>query len=44
MLADNAGHSLDLDRLDTEATLDAMIRSFSSDEEPLRILIRKLIA
>ena len=39
MLASDAGHPLDLDRLDTDAVLDAMIQSFSGKEEPLRILI-----
>ena len=39
MLASQAGHPLDLDRLDTDAVLDAMIQSFSGNEEPLRTLI-----
>jgi cell filamentation protein len=43
MLADNAGHPLDLDRLDTDAVIDAMIQSFSGNEEPLRALIHALI-
>ena len=38
-----AGHPLDLDRLDTDAVLDAMIQSFSGNEEPLRMLIQELI-
>ena len=29
--------------LDTDAVLDAMIQSFSGNEEPLRILIQELI-
>jgi cell filamentation protein len=43
MLADNAGHPLDLDRLDTDAVIDAMIQSFSGNEKPLRALIHALI-
>ena len=39
MLADHAGHPLDLDKLDTNAALDAMIQSFSGDEKPLGTLI-----
>lgn len=44
MLANNAGHLLDLDRLDPDRTLDAMIRSFNGDEAPLAALINGLIA
>ncbi len=44
MLADGAGYPLDLDRLDTDAVLNAMIQSFSGNEEPLRGLIHDLIA
>ena len=43
MLASHAGHPLDLDRLEPEATLDAMIRSFQGDEAPLRDLIAAMI-
>ena len=44
MLASDVGHPLDLDRLDTDAVLDAMIQSFSGREEPLRAMIQELIA
>ena len=44
MLASDVGHPLDLDRLDTDAVLDALIRSFSGREEPLRAMIQELIA
>jgi cell filamentation protein len=44
LLADQAGHPLDLDRLDPERTLDAMIKSFSGDERPLTALIKRLAA
>ena len=44
MLASHAGHPLDLDRLQPEATLDAMIGSFQGDEAPLRKLIATWIA
>jgi hypothetical protein len=43
MLASDAGHPLDLDRLDTDAVLDAMIQSFSVNEEPLHMLNQELI-
>ena len=43
MLASHAGHPLDLDRLQPEATLYAMIRSFQGDEAPLRDLIAAMI-
>ena len=43
MLTSDAGHPLDLDKLDTNAALDAMIQSFSSNEKPLRALIQGLI-
>ena len=42
LLADRAGHPLDLDRLDPEATLKAMIRSFKGNEKPLAHLIKNL--
>ena len=44
LLADRAGHRLDLDKLDPVATLDAMIKSFNGNERPLALSIRKLIA
>jgi cell filamentation protein len=43
LLAERAGHPLDLDRLDPEAVLDAMIQSFSGEEGALRTLIEGLI-
>ena len=44
MLADRAGHSLDLNRLDPEQILAAMIASFSGDERLLIAAITGLIA
>jgi cell filamentation protein len=44
MLADKAGHSLDLERLDPKIMLDAMIKSFEGDEEKLVHAIGELIA
>jgi cell filamentation protein len=44
MLADNAGHPLDLEALDPHAMLDAMIESFEGDEKKLVRAIRELIA
>ncbi len=43
LLADEAGHAIDLRRLDPPATLQAMIASFSGDEKPLTRLIRQLM-
>jgi cell filamentation protein len=43
LIADAAGHSIDLRRLDPPAMLQAMIASFSGDEEPLARLIRELM-
>lgn len=43
LLAQHAGHPLDLDRLDARAALEAMIESFKGDEEPLGALIQGLI-
>lgn len=43
LLADRAGHPLDLDRLDPDATLGAMIASFQGNEEPLATVITDLI-
>lgn len=42
MLADSAGHPLDLGKLDPTVTLEAMIASFAGDEAPLTTLIAKL--
>ena len=44
MLADNAGHPLDLEALDPHVMLDAMIESFEGDEKTLVRAIRELIA
>ena len=43
MLADNAGHPLDLEKLDPKVMLNAMIESFEGDEEELGRVIRNLI-
>jgi cell filamentation protein len=38
-LADQAGRPLDLEKLDPDAMLDAMIASFDGDEtEPVRVI------
>ena len=44
LLADRAGHPLDLERLDPDATLQAMIKSFNGNERPLATLIKNLIS
>jgi cell filamentation protein len=43
LLADRAGHTLDLERLDPDEMLKAMIASFEGDERKLAMLIRSLI-
>ena len=43
LLADRARHPFALDRLEPEAFLAAMIRSFAGDEEPLARQLRALI-
>lgn len=43
LLADQAGYSIDLDELDPEALLDAMIVSFKGDEAPLAAVIAGLL-
>jgi len=43
ILAEQAGHPLDLDRLDPPVFLDAMIESFFGDEEPLQSRLRRLL-
>jgi len=43
IVADQAGHVLDLERLDPEAILQATIRSFAGDEKTLARLILGLI-
>jgi cell filamentation protein len=44
LLAANAGHPLNLDKLDPAAMLDAMIASFDSEETKLAALIRELVS
>jgi cell filamentation protein, protein adenylyltransferase len=44
LLADQAGHSVDLEKFDPEAFLGAMITSFNGDETPLADLIAELLA
>ena len=44
LIADRAGHKLDLDKLDPAATLETVIKSFKGNERPLALVIRKLIA
>ncbi len=44
MLADNAAHPLDLEKLDPELMLNAMIESFEGDEKELARVIKGLIA
>lgn len=43
VLADTAGHPLDLQNMRPRTMLDAMIASFGGNEAPLRKLIRSLI-
>jgi len=42
LLADQAGHPLDLDKLDPDATLQAMIASFGGSESELTRVIATL--
>lgn len=44
LLADQAGHPLDLDKLNPETALAAMIESFRGNEKPLAAVITKLLA
>ena len=44
VLADNAGHPVDLGKLDPSAMLNAMIESFEGDESGLAGVIRSLIS
>jgi cell filamentation protein len=44
MLAENAGHPLDLERLGPDVMLNAMIESFEGDEKELARVIKGLIA
>jgi cell filamentation protein len=43
LLADRAGHPVNLDRLAPERFLNAMIESFHGDEQPLMVEVRQLI-
>lgn len=43
LLADRAGHPLDLDKLDPQAILQATIASFGGKEDPLAQVIRQLL-
>jgi cell filamentation protein len=43
LLAEHAGHVLDLDRLDPELFMVAMIASFDGEEGPLANLIREFL-
>lgn len=43
MLAEQAGHAFDLERLDPDAFLQAMITSFKGDDAPLAAVIRSLL-
>lgn len=43
LVANRAGHPLDLGRLDPVAMLDAMIKSFNGNERPLSNEVRKLL-
>ena len=43
LLAENAGHVLDLDRLDPGSFMDAMIASFDGEEGLLANLIREFL-
>jgi cell filamentation protein len=44
VLAEQAGHPIEFAQLDPKAMLNAAIRSFDGDEQPLAALIRRLIA
>jgi cell filamentation protein len=44
LLAEQAGHPLALERLDSDAMLQAMIKSFGGDERPLAEIIRQLVS
>jgi cell filamentation protein, protein adenylyltransferase len=43
LLAEQAGHPLNLDRLDPSKILDAIIKSFGGDEAPLRVMLQRLV-
>jgi len=44
LLAEQAGHPLALERLDPDAILQAMVKSFDGDEQPLVAAIGRLMA
>jgi cell filamentation protein len=44
LLAENAGHSVDLDKLEPDLMLNAMIKSFNGDEAPLAGFLATLSA
>jgi cell filamentation protein, protein adenylyltransferase len=44
MFAEQAGHRLSLERLNPDAMLQAMIKSFGGDERPLAEIIGQLIS
>ncbi len=44
LLADYAGHPIDLDKLDPERMLAAMIASFDGDERDLASVIKHLVS
>jgi cell filamentation protein len=43
LLAEQAGHPVDLERFDPDVFLDAMIASFEGDEGPLATIIEELV-
>jgi cell filamentation protein len=43
LLADQAGYAIDLERLDPDAFLQAMITSFKGDDAPLAAVIQELV-
>src|SRR5581483_3135883 len=43
LLAEQAGHPIDLDRFDPDDVLDAMIASFEGNEAPLAAIIKELV-
>ena len=44
LLADQAGHPLQLQRLDPKEILDAIIKSFGGNEAPLLVALKRLVA
>jgi cell filamentation protein len=43
LLADQAGHPLQLERLDPKEILDAIIKSFGGNEAPLLAVLKRLV-